>query len=262
MKLPLALLPILAALAPKPEAQGEGDSLMLRGSYAKGQKFAVTSEIEFVGDALGAQFFGNSRLKASFDCIIDEAEGGKLACSSSFRVLSGKGNVKVDGKRWNYDLLWKTGSDFRKTVIGHLPLDETEKAAADLGEAFNRKWTIRQKPFEASLEGKTESLSFLQAWIPDLFILPGPLPFSERKVRKGDRFEEAGWAWTAEEIQSTKNGSRVAVLAGKARDEAEPKKTVRLGVDSRGFVTFLKVEHFEKAAEKPFFRFEGTVERP
>jgi hypothetical protein len=262
MKLPLALLAILAAFPPEAKAQDESDSLILRGSYAKGQKFAVTSEIEFVGDPLASGFFGNPKLKASFDCVVEGAESGKLTCTSSFRALSGKGNVKVDGKRWSYDLLWKTGSDFRKTVISHLPIEEAEKAAGDLGDAFKGGWTARQKPFEASLEGKTESLSFLQAWMPSLFILPGPLPFSERKVRKGDRFEEGGWTWGVEEFQSTKHGSKVAFLAGKTSDEAQPKKILRLGVDSRGFVTFLKLEHFEKGEEKPSFRFEGSADRP
>jgi hypothetical protein len=261
MKLPLALLACLAALPPKIEAQGEGDSVTLRGSYAKGQKFTVTSEIEFIGDALVAQIRGNSRLKASFDCVIDGTESGTLTCTCTFRELSGKGNVKVDGKRWSYDLLWKTGSDFRKTVISHLPIDETEKAAGDLGDAFKGPWTARQKPFEAALEGKTGNLSFLEAWMPHLLILPGPLPISERKVRKGDRFEEGALTWTVEEVYSAKDDSKVVVLAGKTKDEAMPRKNLRLGVNSLGFIAILKAEHFEKAKENPIFRFEGAVER-
>src|SRR5262245_61183364 len=172
MKLLIALLVFLAVRPTESHAQDEGDSLPIRASYVKGQKFTVTSEIEFVGDADVAQLFGNAKLKASFDCVVDAAERGKLSWTSSFRELSGKGNVKVDGKRWNYDLLWKTGSDFRKTVIGHLPLDETEKAVGSLGDAFKAKWTVKQTPLEAAFDGKTESLSFLKAWMPSLFILP------------------------------------------------------------------------------------------
>jgi hypothetical protein len=261
MNLSVAFLALWALFPPGSTSQGEGDAFTLRTSYAKGQKFTVTSEIEFVGDADAVQLLGTSKLKASLSCVVDGVESRTLTWTSSFRGLSGKGTVKVDGKRWRYDLLWKTGSDFRKTLISHLPVDEAEKAAGDLGDAFNATWTVKQKFFEAALEGKTEGLGFLKAWMPDLFVLPGTLPFSERKARKGDRFEEGGFEWTVEEIQSSKNGSMIALLAGKTKDEAAPRKSLRLGVDSRGFVASLKAEHFEKAAEKPFFRFEGEAER-
>jgi hypothetical protein len=261
MRLPLAFLAVSALFSPESASPAQSDTFTLRTSYVKGQKFSVTSEIEFVGDALAADFFGNAKLKASLDCVVDGVEGGTLTCTSSFRQLSGKGRVKISEDRWNYDLLWKTGSDFRKTVIGHSSANEAQKAAGDLGDAFKTTWTARLKPLEAVLEGKTESWSFLKAWMPSLFILPGTLPFSERTVRKGDRFEEGGFEWTVEEIKSEKDGSTIALLAGKTKGEAAPMKSLRLGVDSRGFVASLKADHFEKAGEKPFFRFEGTAAR-
>ena len=257
----LTLIALAFSTLPSTPAQTQNETVALKVAYTKGQKFVVTSEIEFIGDADVARFFGNSKLKASFDCIVDGAESGALTCTCSFRELSGKGNVKLNGKRWNYDLFWKTGSDSRKTVISHLPIDETEKAVGDLGEAFKAKWTAKQMPFEATLAGKTEGLSFLGAWMPNLFILPGLLPFPDRIARKADRFEDGAWTWTVEDIKSAKDGSKVALLAGKTKDGAEPVKSLRLGIDSRGFIASLKVEHFEKGAEKSSFRFEGTVER-
>jgi hypothetical protein len=238
------------------------ESIQLRTTYAQGQKFVVTAELEFVGDPDVAQFFGNAKLRASFDTVVEEVPAGGLTCTSTFRELVGKGNVKVEGKRWNYDLLWKAGSDFRKTVIGHLPAEDAERAAGDLDEAFKTKWTTRHKGFESALTGKTESFSFLKEWVSHLFFLPSPLPFADRGLKKGDAFEAGGLAWTAGEINVARGGSKLAILAGKSQDGAEPRKLVALGVDSRGFVSSYKLDLFEKGAEKPSFHLEGTAERP
>jgi hypothetical protein len=222
---------VLAALLISFAAQEE---MRLVSDLAKGQKFDVTSDLEFAGDA------GPAKLHARLQVTMRDA----TSCSSRIIEFSGKGSVK----RWSYDLQWTAGIDFGKTVIGHTPVKEAQQAAADLDDAFKSEWTVKSKGLEATLEGKPETFTFLQAWVPRLFLLPGPLPFAARLVKQGQVFEEGEFTWTVDEISLGKE-SKVASVSGKSKERA-----VRLGVDSRGFVSSLDLQVFEKDAAKPSLR--------
>lgn len=212
------------------------EELRLQAELTKGQKYAVTSDLEFVGDPSVLKFFGPATLHAALDVEVQDA----ATTTARFLELSGKGNVKPAASRWNYDLLWKAGSPARRTVIGHLPLEETEAAAAALEGAFKAAWTVKPKGLGATLEGKPESFAFLEAWSSSLFLLPAPLPFAARSVKKGQTFEEGGFAWTVEAVESKR-----ARLVGKGKD-----RTVTLGVDAGG-ISSLDLEIPGKTGEVP-----------
>src|SRR5207247_2038390 len=144
------------------------------------QKFSVTVDLEFAGAPEYVDAFGMAKLHAALDVVMKE--GG--ASSAAFRELSGKGLIKDKGEKrtWSYDLQWKAGTDFRKTLLSGPPIKEVEQARDDLNQAFRTTWTVKPKALEASVEEKTESWSFLKKWASHLFLLPGPLPFAERKV--------------------------------------------------------------------------------
>ena len=135
------------------------EEMRLHSDLVKGQKFSVTSDLEIAGDV------GPSKLHARLQVTVKEA------ASSSARIVEfwGKGSVTPGGARWGYDLQWTAGIDFGKTVISHLPLKEAQKAAEDLDDALKTEWTVKSKGLDATLEGKPESFTFLQAWAPKLW---------------------------------------------------------------------------------------------
>lgn len=234
----------------KPAQDG---AVRAHAAYAKGQKFSVTVDLEFAGAPNFVDAFGMAKLHATLSVTIGDGD----ARTAKFEELSGKGLIRAKGERqpWSYDLQWKAGSAFRKTLIGRFPAREAEDARNELGAAFEAAWTVKLKPFEAALEGKPEQFSFLRKWAPQLFLVPGPLPFKERQVMKGQTFEEGGFSWKVEEIQASKD-SRVAVVAG---EKAGMK--AKVGVDSRGFVTSLELETQEEGGSAPALKLTAKAAR-
>jgi hypothetical protein len=239
----------LLALAAQDEAR-------LRAEIVKGQKFSITTEIEFVGNADLLKLRGPAKIHARLEATAKDAE----TLAARILEFSGKGFVTTDGSHWSYDLEWRAGIDFGKTVIGHTPAKEAQQAAADLDDAYKTEWTVKSKALQPTLEGKTDAFTFLKPWAPNLFLLPSPLPFGGRDARKGQGFEDGGFTWTVDDVKAGKD-SRVAIVSGKTKEGAEPRKTVTLGIDSRGFVASLEVQAFQKGIEGPALKVSARAER-
>lgn len=172
--------------------------------YKPGEKYIAEVTATTVGDAAQRMQMGEGTFSCELESKVVEFDKDKLVCRCRLTRYSSKGVVKSKEADFEYDVAFDgTKVEAKLTLTrGEDPQKKLESTAASLKETLPKTWEVRQGPLEAKCSEGRRGFGVFRMQFEALYCWPGMFPFSPRKVKPGDAFEERGFKFTVKEVSA------------------------------------------------------------
>lgn len=230
--------------------------------YEKGQKFTVTVTLETKGERFLTQNMmegiGVVKISAKIEHEVAEFRDNCLYLKSKLSEINAAGEVNKKGSNYKYSFKFKDAS-FSESTITATDKDgksiETKELAERMKRALTKEWDVRQKKLNGDADEARDQFGLLGPAFPPLLALPGTLPFADREVKAGDKFEDNGMNFTVD------SASEVISITGirEPRRESDYYPEVAINFNPEGFIAGLKIRILDKKTKDVLLDYSSTA---
>jgi hypothetical protein len=166
-----------------------------------------------------------------------------------FKSFEAKGCLKHGDKTAEWDIKYdgKTAEPFKIDGVeaGH---------AAMIKEALAKTWELTQNKLDAKNPEARKSFGIFGKHYEAFFCWPGTLPFTPRKVKKGDQFEDRSMKFIVTEVRAEE-----AALEGSLKRGEDGEMKMSMQYSTAGHPAHLSMTLTQTGQEKPVVRYEAAI---